>query len=572
MDCSTPQMSSRFIQSEETYDFVVTEDELNNLQQRPDCTQPINEQYQVVYYSRRNLPPLSIGQYSYSAIPKCFWLMDSTALDVSGILRLQNQPGLSLKGSGVLMGIVDTGIDYSNPLFRDEAGNSRILSIWDQTGDAATGIPPEGFLYGVEYTREAINQALATENPEELIPTADTEGHGTFLASVAAGGADEENDFVGGAPLSELVIVKLKPAKQNLRDFFYFPREELLYQENDIMTGIAYLDMIAKRENRPLVILLGVGSNQGSHVGSDPLSEYLNTIGSARGRAVVVPSGNQAVARQHFYGRATNPLVPVRAEINVPDGVEGLCMELWAYAPEQVRVVLQSPTGQLSQGGFPISEDTQTTEYIFENTVVTINYRVAGRRRGDLLAFIRFTRPSEGIWTLLVYPQNSITGDFHVWLPIRVATNVAQEREVVFVRPDPDTTLTTPSAASIPITVGGYDALPGAMYIPSGRGYDPLGRVKPELCAPAVNVAGAGLRENHVTYTGTSAAAAVTAGATAQALEWGINLGIAPGMNSVEVKNLLIRGSNREENIVYPNPEWGYGKLDIYQSFEQLRE
>jgi hypothetical protein len=157
-------------------------------------------------------------------------------------------------------------------------------------------------------------------------------------------------------------------------------------------------------------------------------------------------------------------------------------------------------------------------------------------------------------------------------LPIQVATNVARERQVVFVRPEPNTTLTTPSAAAIPITVGGYDTLTGAIYIPSGRGYDPLGRVKPELCAPAEEVSGAGLRGNYVTYAGTSAAAAITAGAAAQVLEWGINLGIAPGINSVEVKNLLIRGSRREENIVYPNPEWGYGKLDVYHSFEQLRE
>lgn len=586
MDCTNTVASHNMIVANDTYDFIVTRDEMGNLLIAPQCVQPINEEYSIWYYNREQLPSLSAERYSYTSIPKCFFLMDSTSLDVSGILALQNQPALSLKGQGILMGIIDTGIDYTNKLFRDAGGSTRIVSIWDQTvqpgdvsspmadGNEAAASAPEGFLYGVEYTRENINRALLSENPREVVPVTDENGHGTFLASVAAGSEDRENDFIGAAPLSELVVVKLKEAKQNLRDYFYLPAGEPLYQENDIMAGIAYLESVAEREGKPLVIVIGLGSNQGSHVGTDPLSNYLNIIGSYTGRVIVVAAGNQAAAQHHFYGEAKNVLTPVSVEINVEEGLEGFCMELWAFAPELVRVVLQSPTGQRSRGDFPISEDTQTTNFVFENTTLTVNYRVAGRQRGDLLVFFRFSRPTAGIWTLLVYPELAITGAFHVWLPIQSKPLGEETRRIpriTFIQPEPDTTITTPSAAEIPITAGGYDGLTGAIYLESGRGFDAIGRVKPELCAPAIDVSGAGLRNNYVTDTGTSAAAAITAGAAAQVLEWGILRGNAPTMNSVEVKNLLIRGCRRDSNLTYPNPEWGYGRLDVYNSFENLR-
>ncbi len=571
---------SNIVLSNDTYDFIVTREETEQFLEQPLCIQPINQEYSIVYYDKRTLPPLSIQDYSYTSIPKCYFLMDSTALEESGILAIQNQPALGLKGQGVLIGIIDTGIDYTNKLFTDDIGETRILSIWDQSVGAQRNdteeyesvqnlqVPdsttaPQGFLYGAEYKKEQINQALASENPYDIVPQKDTNGHGTFLASVAAGGADLENDFIGASPLSEIVVVKLKEAKQNLRDFFYLPKEELIYQENDIMAGIAYLEMVARREDKPMVILLGVGSNQGSHVGESPLSRYMNEIGSAIGRTIVVAAGNQAVAQHHFYGEARNVLNPVRVEINIDEDVEGFCMELWAFSPEQVRVVLQSPTGQQSQGGFPNSEDTLTTNYVFENSIVTMNYRIPGRNRRDLLVFIRLSRPSSGIWTLLVYPQNVISGGFHIWLPIR--------NKITFVEPEPDTTITTPSTAEVPITVGGYDSLSGARYLESGRGFDAIGRIKPDFCAPSVRVFGAGLRNNYETRTGTSVAAAIVAGASAQVLEWGIIRNNAPTMNSVEVKNLLIRGCEREENAIYPNTQWGYGKMNLYNSFEELR-
>ncbi len=561
---------SEVILSNDVYDLIVSSDERNAPLIEPVCVQSINREYDVLYYDRSTVPPLSIRQYSYTSIPKLFSLMDSTSLDVSGILSLQNQPALSLKGQGILIGIVDTGIDYTNPLFQDETGNTRIVSIWDQTMSSSENGSDQidVFLYGVEYTRAQINEALNSETPEMIVPERDSNGHGTFVASLAAGSADPLNDFIGAAPLSELVVVKLKEAKQNLRDFYYMSSLEPLYQENDIMAGVAYLEEIARKEQKPMVILLGVGTNQGSHTGTGPLSRYLDDIGSQIGRAIVVPAGNQAVAQHHFYGEAHSVLNPVTVEMNVEEGIEGFCMELWAYAPELVRVEVQSPTGQRSQGGFPVAEETQTTNFVFENTVLTLDYRIAGKESGDLLIFFRFSRPSEGIWTVYVYPENAITGAFHIWLPIQPIVG----KDIRFIQPNPDTTITTPGMTELAITVGGYNALNNARYLLSGRGFSGIGQVKPEFCAPAVEVFGAGARGNFIRQTGTSAAAAITAGASAQVLEWGLLRGNAPTMNSVEVKNLLIRGAQREINREYPNTEWGYGRLDVYRAFQVLRE
>lgn len=560
---------SNKILSNDIYDFIVSKDEEQMPLVNPICVQPINEMYSIWYYDRNLLPPLSIGAYSYTSIPKCYALMDSTSLDVSGILSIQNQPTLSLKGQGVFIGIIDTGIDYTNRLFQTQAGESRIYSIWDQTVENPEEEQvPDGFFYGAEYKKNVINEALETENPYEIVLQRDTNGHGTFLASLAAGGADPENDFIGAAPESEIIVVKLKEAKQSLREFYYFSETQNLYQENDIMAGISYLESIADKENRPLVILLGIGSNQGSHSGTGPLSTCLDMVGSKRGRTVVVPAGNEAIAAHHFYGEAKSFINPVSVEINVESGINGFCMELWTYAPELVRVVVQSPTGQQSQGGFPISETTQTTNFIFENTILTLDYRVPGRRSSDLLIFFRFSRPVEGIWTVLVYPEQAITGVFHMWLPIQPLIG----SDITFISPNPDTTITTPADAQIPITTGGYNGLTGARFLQSGRGFSGNGQVKPEFCAPAVEVSGANLRGNYQEDTGTSAAAAITAGAAALCLEWGILRGNAPTMNSLEVKNLLIRGCQRTGNRTYPNTEWGYGILDLYRAFEILRK
>jgi subtilisin family serine protease len=558
------------IKSNDTYDIIIPTEVLERITEEPDCQMSVNDTYKLFYFSRDRVPPLSINTYTYSAIPKCFGLLDTTALEVSGIYRLQTQPTLSLRGQGVLVGFVDTGIAYENKCFRNADGSTRIRAIWDQTA-TPTEDDGESVLYGVEYTQEAINEALESEEPRRIVPQTDEQGHGTMLASIACGSADEAANFTGAAPYSEILAVKLKPAKSYLKEFYYIPDSALVYQENDIMAAVAYLEKKAEEYGRPLIICIGLGTNNGSHSGTSILAEYLSEVGGLWRRCIVVASGNEANARHHFFGQSNLPDSrttgstegePVSVEINVEENMKGFYLELWARAPELFAVSVRSPSGAVFPPAATRSGGHQVHKFTLENTTVEIDYRTVGRMQGDQLVFVRFDQAVRGIWTLNVYPDTTITGDFHVWLPM---TGMLPS-DVFFLKPDPDVTLTIPSIAAAPITVGGYQANDGSLYLNSGRGFTAASLVKPNFTAPAVGVQAVGIRGNYVTMTGTSAAAAITAGACAQIMEWGAVRRNDLSLNSVEIGNILIRGCKRSSELVYPNTSWGYGKLDAYQA------
>lgn len=553
------------VKSNDIYDIIIPLESLERYQGKPECEQPINSTYTVYYYNRKTVPPLSIANYTYSAIPKCLGLLDTTALEESGILKLQTQPALTLKGQGILVGFVDTGITYENSCFRYTDGSTRIRAIWDQTATPVRDeMLPDGFVYGVEYTREAINEALRSDHPRQLVPQTDENGHGTILASIACGSEDPASNFTGAVPFSDILVVKLKEAKPYLKDFYYIPQTQPVYQENDIMAAVAYLEKKAEEYGQPLIICMGLGTNNGSHSGASVLSEFLNDIGGLWRRCIVTASGNEALARHHFSGRSTGEAVSV--EINVEKDMDGFYLELWASAPELFAVSVRAPGGTVLPPVPSRLGGHQEFRFHLENTRLTIDYRTVGRMHGDQLVFVRFERAVRGIWTLNVYPDTTINGDFHVWLPM---TGMLPS-DVFFLRPDPDVTLTVPSIAEAPITVGGYQTSDGSLYLNSGRGFTVSGIVKPNFTAPAVGIQGVGIRGNYVTITGTSAAAAITTGACAQIMEWGVLRREDIALNSVEIRNILVRGCQRNPDQTYPNPLWGYGKLDVYQALSNI--
>ena len=492
--------------------------------------------------------------------------MDDAALSGSGILKVQNQPTLSLKGEGILLGFLDTGIDYQNPVFQNGPASSRIVSIWDQT--IRDGRQPEGFLYGSEYRTEEINAALRSEDPLAFVPSVDEDGHGTFLAGVAAGSEDVPGDFSGAAPYADIAVVKLKPAKQNIRDFYFIPSDAVAYQENDVMAAIAYLNKLALEENRPLVLCIGLGTSMGSHGGTSPLCMYLNEIATLKNHVVVIAAGNEANARHHYYGTIMKHGDSETVEINVGENVRGFTAELWAKAPELYSVAIISPTGEQIRRIPVMQRNRVEYQFIFEETVVSVEYQMVGVRSGDLLVFFRFDRPTRGLWEIVVYAEDSIVeGHYHIWLPLRQFMS----GDVIFLRSSPDVTLTVPSTAEVPMTAGAYDVQTGSLFLDSSRGFTAVGDIKPDYVAPGVNVYGPDLRNRYTTRTGASAAAAVAAGGSALLLEWAIKRQYARNVNSVNIKNYILRGARREEGRTYPNKEWGYGVLDIYEALNKLR-
>ena len=553
------------IYSNDYMDFIISKDVLDVIEMPVECIQRINEENDTYFYPRSYFSDDALLEEAYAAVPKCFGLLDETALEVSGILKLQEQPALLLKGEGVLVGFIDTGVDYRHPAFRFSDGSSRIYRIWDQT--IRDGANPEGFAYGSEYTREQLNEALADEDPLSVVPTMDTDGHGTFIAGVTCGSEDIKNNFIGAVPLSDIAVVKLKEAKPYLKDFFFIPQDVTAFQENDIMSAIFYLDKLAKERNMPLVICIALGSNMGNRGNDGPLTTYLNEFSRMRRRCTVIGVGNEANARHHFLGKILPDMEYETVEVSVEENMPGFFIELWAEAPEIYAVSVSSPTGEALPRIPYRSGLRQEYTFIFEQTVISIDYRMIGKRRGNQLAYLRFKNVKQGIWTINVYPQNVLSGNYNMWLPMKQFSG----GNVFFLRSNPNQTLTVPSNSSQAISVGGYNAANNGLYLDSGRGYTTAGEVKPDFCAPAVNVYGPGLRNNYITMTGTSAAAAVTTGACVQIMEWGLVDGNQIYMSSAEVKNMLVRGADRARDRTYPNTSWGYGILNAYAAFENLR-
>lgn len=553
------------VYSNDYFDFIIPYGVEAEVPVSGGCVQRVSEDFDIFFYARAGLPPLLIQNYTYTTIPKCYGLLDTTALEVSGIIRMQNQPVLSLKGDGVLVGFIDTGINYTNSLFRYSDGSSRIMRIWDQTVE--DGIPPAGILYGAEYTKEQLDAALQSENPYEQVPSRDTNGHGTFLAGVACGSEDVENDFIGAVPNAQIAVVKLKEAKQYLREFFFVPEGVPVYQENDIMVAVSYLDNLANELNLPLVICIALGNSIGSHGKNGPLSTYLNQICGKRRRSVVVAAGNEANTRHHFQGRIDADMEYEDVEISVEQDTEGFFVELWANAPELYSVSIVSPTGEQMRR-VPLRQGASDVfRFVFEGTTATIDYRIEARESANQLIYIRLTAPTKGLWVVRVYGENIVNGTYHMWLPMAQLT----AGNVIFLRSNPDTTLTAPGNARQVITVGGYNAENSSIFADSGRGYTTSGEIKPDFAAPAVNVYGPGTRENYITFTGTSASAAIAAGAVAQVMQWALVEQNNPTLSNAGIKNLLIRGTRKSSDRSYPNREWGYGALDVYQAFGELR-
>ncbi len=553
--------------SEDFLDIIVDYDVIVEILEGADvefCYREIDAGYGIAHVRRSQVQPVSIGNYGYSTIPKLYGLMqagergfDASPLAAMGNIRVQNPP-LALQGSGVIVGFVDTGIDYREDVFRREDGSSRILSIWDQT--IQTGEPPEGFAYGTEYRRADIDRALAAAEPETVVPSTDTNGHGTKMASAAAGSLlDQGLTFRGAAPLADIAVVKLKGAKAYLRDYYLIDDRAEAFAENDIMEAVNYLQQMAVAFSRPVVIVIGLGTNMGSHDGTSALDSYLNIVAGRRSRVVVVGGGNEG-DREHHYEN----FMPSNVEIRVAGQMKGFCAEIWGSLPDVYAVSIRSPGGEVSPVIDFRNGMDRNVSFIFERTRIQVGIVLVEKDAGDPLIFLRFADPTPGIWTVTLTASArgpNGNGIYHMWLPIEEFL----EQRVTFLQPSPDVTLTEPANASEVITISAYDSYTDSWYASSGRGFSRSGGIKPDLAAPGVGVHTA-LGETD----GSCMAVSLAAGCVAQFLEWAIVDGNAFAVDSRGTKSFLIQGAERPGDIRYPDKRWGYGRLNINGTFETL--
>ena len=527
--------------------------------------QAINEIFGVLYVPLESMGELEVTGTSYNSIPKCYTYMDMEAAGASGITRLHDHPYLKLRGKGTAVAVIDSGIDYQNAVFRN-AGGSRIVYLWDQSLEDGTDIAGTEVPYGRLFRKNDIDQALASEDPFSVVPSRDTNGHGTALAGIAAGNMVPGENFTGAAPEATLIIIKVKPAKQYLRNFYLYPPDAEVFQENDVMMAIAYAISWAKKLEMPLSICLGIGSSQGAHLGTNALSQYVDYVANFSQVSVSVAAGNEGNTRNHSTGIFSQEREQIVTELRVAEREQGFTVEFWGEPPEIYELSIQSPTGEILEVSSSIGSRTQELSFVFVETKVYVNYILIERQTGYSLVYIRFFHPASGIWKIFTQARNRQNVQFHMWLPVEGLIS----QDTYFLEPSPYTTVTAPGDARNSITATAYQHRDGSIYIAAGRGYTPDGMITPHLAAPGVNVKVPLVRGDFGTRSGTSISAAQTAGIAALLFEWAIIRDNQPFFTGSSVKYYLQRGARREENMQYPNPEWGYGKVDLYHTFELL--
>ena len=465
------------------------------------------------------------------------------------------RPPYSLTGQGILVGIVDSGIDIFHPDFRKEDGTTRIVGLWDQTLTPEEGsgqAPPEGYQRGVYFSEEDINTILQNESRS---PTQDRSGHGTHVAGIAAGnGRASRGENRGVAYEADILVVKLGS-----------PTAEGFPQTAQLMQGIDFCVRMSIRRNEPLALNLSYGNNYGSHTGSSLIETYLDTVANMGRTTICVGSGNEGNLARHAAVElmmGMNSLI----EFVVAPGEYNLAIQIWKQYTDSFQIRLTSPSGD----EIILGEDLQGMyRYVIDGTELLwyfgdpAPYSIVQEIYFELLPEGVSSNIRSGVWKIVFIPKMVVDGQIDLWMPSGSSIN----RETGFLISDADRTLTIPSTASRPITVGAYNGDTDSYAPFSGRGYVCCGWVKPDLVAPGVDILSCSPGGGYVSRTGTSMACPFVTGSAALLMQYGIVEGRDPYLFGQKVKAFLIRGARQlpafEE---YPNDSVGWGALCVQDS------
>jgi len=476
----------------------------------------------------------------------------------------------NLSGAGVLVGIIDSGIDYMHPDFCKEDGTTRIVALWDQSVDGEN--PPAGYKLGNLYTEEQINEALkevSKDSTRRIIPSVDLSGHGTHVAGIAAGnGRASGGKYRGIAYESELLIVKLAEVRRE---------QAAVSGTARLMEAVDFCIRFAIERNQPLALNLSYGTREGAHNGRSLLETYLNMVSGMAKCAICAGSGNDGIGRTHAGGRLFEDQ-PAELELVVEGREKSLELELWSNFPDKMSVEIVAPSGERAEfrsgEGETITAFGSAFLYAAEGKTVRLgNADVEGlwsaptiyQNLSELRLSITATEEQlgVGIWKIRLVPERIVEGNFDVWL-----VEGAENSNTGFSTPDSYRTLTIPSTATGVISVGAYDSgtLQTAAF--SGRGTArETGRMKPDLVAPGVDVMSCAPGGGYTEKTGTSMAAPFVTGGAALLMEWGIVSGNDPFLYGEKLREYLLSGATRLPGEEYPNPVSGWGRLCVNDSF-----
>ena len=561
------ELETGYNPEEQTWELIVKySGSLDAARELGALVEEMRNEYAILTVKESQIPLISaLPQIEYIEKPKRLFFAINQAKAASCVNILQEAPPY-LSGRGVLIAVLDSGLDYFHEAFRREDGTTRILELWDQTQNRI-------------YTEAEINRALESGSREaarQLVSSADVSGHGTAVAGIAAGdsrgGAAERNFESGGrsngvaggstvpgmyrgiAYESDLLVVKLGTARPD-----GFPRT------TELMRAVNYAVSFAAERFLPLVINISFGNTYGSHDGTSLLETFLDDIGNYGRTTILVGSGNEGAASGHTSGtlqmRRTEDV-----EFTVSSYESSFSIQLWKAYSDQFTVSLQAPSGERFG---PFSEELGPVRFRYRKTQILLYYGKPGPYSTAQELYFDFipdvgSYVEEGIWTFFLRPVSLVSGRYDFWLPSAGILNTATR----FLRPTPDTTLTIPSTAAKVITVGAYNSFYNSYADFSGRGFTRLtSQVKPDIAAPGVNITAPAVNGGYQSVTGTSFATPVASGAAALLMQWGIVNGNDPFLYGEKVKAYLRRGARKLPGIAeYPNPMVGYGTLCVRDS------
>lgn len=517
-------------------------------------------------YAIVTLPESILDEYSrrpqveFIEKPTRLYFEDLFSKEASCITQVQrDEPGnLQLTGRGVLIGIVDSGVDYRHPAFLTAEGKSRILRLWDQS---IPGNPPEGYVAGTEYTNEEINEALSfpVQEGRRLVPSEDISGHGTAVLGVAAG-----SDFSPGAVNrgvayeSDLLVVKMG-----------IPRSDSFPRTTELMQGVDYLVRQALRLGRPIAINLSFGNNYGSHRGDSLVETYLDSVSSMGKNVICVGMGNNGNDALH-YGGKLSPGETQEIELGVGAFEPTLNVQLWKDYEDEMEIYLENPAGERIG---PLDETLGAQRWQAGNTELLIYYGKPVPYHVTQEIYVDFlVRDGEspyvdsGVWKIILAAKNIKSGEYFLWLPGGKTLNPG----TAFYLPRPQGTLTIPATARRVISVGAYDARQNTYADFSGRGSRALPYQKPDLIAPGVDIIAPRSGGGYAAFTGTSFSTPFVTGASALIMEWGITRRNDPYLYGEKLKAYLRRGAQPlpgMENL--PNDLIGWGRLCLKSSLPE---
>lgn len=544
------ELETGYDPQEQTWELIVKySGSLDEIRSLGAVVEEMRNEYAILTVPERLIDTISaFPQIEYIEKPKRLFFVVDRARAASCINILQ-EPPQNLTGRGVLVAVLDSGIDYFHEDFRTEEGTTRIAALWDQTLERV-------------FTPEEINRALETGNRQQartLVPSVDLSGHGTAVAGIAAGnGREEAGAYRGIAYESELLVVKLGTARAG-----GFPRTTELMRAVDFVVGKAV------ELGRPLAVNISFGNTYGSHDGTSLLETFLDDIGNYGRTTIMVGSGNEGASAGHVSGRLTTTGPEEQMELSVAPYESGVSVQLWKAYTDQFEISLQTPSGEILG---PLSERLGPLRYRYRNTQILVYYGKPGPYSQAQEIYFDFV-PDEGayvesgLWTFRLRPQQVVEGRYDLWLPSSGVLNASTR----FLTATPDTTLTIPSSAAKVITVGAYNSTYNSYADFSGRGFTRrTNQVKPDIAAPGVGIMAPAVGGGYKSVTGTSFATPVVTGSAALMMQWGIVDGRDPFLYGEKLKAYLHRGARQLPGFsVYPNPFVGYGALCVRDSLPE---